>query len=287
METIEVRLPTGFAAGGRWYRTARLRPLNGLDEEALGEQAARLLPVERAACALTRCLTALGPKSDIGPEDVLGLTVGDRDALLLHLRRLTYGDRVQSVLRCPQPDCGEKMDLDLSTGEVTVQPNLDAREVYEEVVKEDGAAYSVRFRLPTGADQLEVARHAGGDGETLPGLLLRRCVKGIRKDGVEVELDDGLLDAVAGPLSGRMAELDGQAEVLLNLKCPSCGEGFKAEFDIGDYFFKELIGHSREIHTEVHILALNYHWSERDILEMSRDKRRLYLKLLADTLNPE
>lgn len=36
--------------------------------------------------------------------------------------------------------------------------------------------------------------------------------------------------------------------------------------------------------TEVHALALHYHWSERDILALPRARRRRYLALLADAL---
>jgi hypothetical protein len=32
---------------------------------------------------------------------------------------------------------------------------------------------------------------------------------------------------------------------------------------------------------EVHVLALQYHWPERDILALPRGKRRRYLALLA------
>jgi hypothetical protein len=38
------------------------------------------------------------------------------------------------------------------------------------------------------------------------------------------------------------------------------------------------------LYEEVHHLAFHYHWSERDILDMSRAKRRRYLALLANKL---
>ena len=38
------------------------------------------------------------------------------------------------------------------------------------------------------------------------------------------------------------------------------------------------------LYEEVHHLAYYYHWPERDILEMSRSKRRRYLALLAAKL---
>jgi hypothetical protein len=38
------------------------------------------------------------------------------------------------------------------------------------------------------------------------------------------------------------------------------------------------------LYTEVHYLALHYHWSEREILALTRGKRRKYLGLLVKQL---
>jgi len=38
------------------------------------------------------------------------------------------------------------------------------------------------------------------------------------------------------------------------------------------------------LYEEVHHLAYHYHWAERDILEMTRFKRRRYLSLLVSKL---
>jgi hypothetical protein len=38
------------------------------------------------------------------------------------------------------------------------------------------------------------------------------------------------------------------------------------------------------LYEEIHYLAYHYHWTERDILEMPRAKRRRYLNLLVSKL---
>ena len=38
------------------------------------------------------------------------------------------------------------------------------------------------------------------------------------------------------------------------------------------------------IYQEVHYLAYHYHWSEHEIMEMTRDKRRKYIDVLADAI---
>ena len=286
MESVEVTLPTGFAVKNRWSRSARLRPLQGTDEEAVREIAQVLLPVERITMLLLRCLVNLGEKSVIDFDDVRSLTAGDRDALLLHLRRLTYGNEIQSILTCPQSVCGEKMDLGLSISDVLVAPDKNAKATHETAINMNGSTYDVKFRLPTGADQEAVAKLAHRDPHTASELLLQQCIDEIRKNGTKIEFENNLPVALVESLSKRMAELDPQAEILLDVTCPSCKQNFLANFDIGDYFFRELITHSQQLYREVHILALHYHWSENDILKMSYLKRQVYLKLLADSLNP-
>lgn len=287
MESIEVTLPTGFTVENRWFRRGRLRPLHGADEEAIKDVAQTRVPVERITLLLTRCLTELGPKTIVAANDVRALTVGDREALLLHLRRLMYGDRIQAILTCPYRECGEKMDLELSVGALLVSPNEQAKDVYEIVINENGKAYTVKFRLPTGADQEAVVPLARRDPAAASTRLLRRCVQEIRSHGAFINVEEELPDAVTEAISQKMAELDPQAETLLRLICPICEYEFWVNFDIGDYFFKEFMLHSQTLYREVSMLALHYHWSERDILEMTRSKRRMYLELLADTLHPE
>lgn len=265
MSGAAILLPTGVWQGGVRHREAALRPLDGADEVFLLESAGGLLPAHRTTALLARCLDRLGPWEPPAPEQVRALTVGDREALLLHLRRLTLGDRIECVLRCPEPACGEKMDLDLDVAGLLVPPFPEPAPWYEAEVGER----QVRFRLPTGADQEAAAFLALADPEGAAGLLLRRCVEDA--SGVSEE-------AVAA----LMAERDPQAELVLQLSCPVCGREFEMPFDVAAFFFQELAARAAVLYREVHRLALAYHWSEAEILAMSGRKRRLYLELLAE-----
>jgi hypothetical protein len=88
---------------------------------------------------------------------------------------------------------------------------------------------------------------------------------------------------VGRELPGLMAELDPQAELLLDATCPECGAAFTAPFDAGQYLEREMKLASEELFTEVHVLALHYHWAEAEILAMPRPRRRRYLDLLAES----
>ncbi|HEX8162180.1 MAG TPA: hypothetical protein VF538_09925 [Pyrinomonadaceae bacterium] len=261
-----------------------MRPLSGRDEVFLSEEGRALLPARRVTALLERTLGPCVSGVAVTPEFVRRLTVGDREALMLHLRRLTLGGEISCIISCPLAACGEQMDLDLKVEDLLVPPNAHARgETHEAFVEAEGRRYRVLFRLPNGGDQEDAAALAASDWEAAMRLVMRRCVKSTTladdAEAGEVSLPP---DAVPA-LQSVMASLDEQAEIVLDLKCPACGHAFSLPFDIGDYFQRELTRRGADVYREVHQLALHYHWSEAEILAMTRARRRLYLGLLADT----
>lgn len=279
--TIPVTLPGGYWLDGSCYREAELRPLNSSDEVFVVEAGEVLAPARRTTALLSRCLKRLGPlESPVSAEQIGSLTVGDREALLLHLRRLTLGERVRCVLTCPDRGCGEKLDLELDVGELLLPPYPYTRQHHETTVAENGTSYHVRFRLPTGADQEAVGTVARMDLKTAAGSVLERCIEDVGAEGVDAL--EVLPPIVAERLPAVMADLDPQAELRLALTCPACQNGFSALLDAGTYFFQELEGETKHLYREVHTLALYYHWSEAEIMAMSNRKRGMYLGLLEE-----
>jgi hypothetical protein len=245
---VIVTLPSGLAA--------EVRPLRGADEAFL-EDAADLAPARRATALLARCVA--GTDEDAARA----LTVGDREALLLHLRRLTFGDALPCVLACPA--CEELMELDLRVTGLLLPPYEEVRDRYELSL---GDGRVLPFRVPTGADQEEAAAAPPGEGAR---VLLERCV------------EEPVGDEVAAAVAREMAARDPQAELRLRVSCPACGAPVETVLDAADYLFRELRGR-RSVYRDVHLLALHYGWSEGEILALPRGRRRLYLELLTETL---
>jgi hypothetical protein len=280
--TIEVDLPTGLWADGICRRIAFLRPITGEDEAFLLDAGPSMFPAQWVTALLARCLVALGTLDHINEDIVRSLGVGDREALLLHLRRLTFGDRMQCVLTCPFPECKEKMDLDLNVRDLLLQPYSQNGEWHLARLNDNGHVYDVRFRLPTGADQEAVSGLAQTDLNAASSMLLRNCIGGIaREDGSTVEVISQSLET---QLSSMMSDLDPQAELMLNMICPACSKNFSVIFDTASYLSKEMASHMEHIYREVHMLAFYYHWSESDIMAMTQKKRERYLDLLDETL---
>jgi hypothetical protein len=94
----------------------------------------------------------------------------------------------------------------------------------------------------------------------------------------------GSNDADYRAVAAAMLERDPQAEIVLDVTCPSCGHDASTLFDAGSFLAQELSSGKDRLFREVHALALHYHWSEDEILAMSRPRRQRYLALLAESL---
>ncbi|HEX2254628.1 MAG TPA: hypothetical protein VHQ65_15270 [Thermoanaerobaculia bacterium] len=275
----EVTLPRGLERGGAVARRATLRAATGADEEVLAEAAGEL-PAARVSRLLGRCLVALDGEPVDGAATARRLAVGDREALLLHLRRLTFGEVMDCLLACPA--CGERMDLEVAVADLLLAP-AEAPATVETTVTGEGGPFAVRFHPPTGADQEAAAAALLAEGAAAAERrLVERIVEEVRgPDGApRADLPPAVLDGLAAAV----AAADPQSDLVLRLQCPECGEPFTSRFDTAAYLLDELAGGRERLYRQVHALAFHYHWSEADILALTPRKRRLYLELLADAL---
>ncbi len=281
MEAVEIHLPGGIPVGEHWYRNAWVKPITGYEEEFLLREGRLIPPAARVTQLLTRCLSRLGPLQPVEVDVVRRLSVGDREALLLHLRRLTLGERMSCLFSCP--NCGLKMDLDLQITELLLPAYPRDKTVHEVQINEGTNSYHVVFRLPNGEDQEAVAALAAESVELAAETLLRRCIERVTcADGEQLASAPAV---VLREVSAKMAELDPQAELLLDLTCTECAAGFVVPFDVADYVCREIAGQEHEFYRELHMLSFHYHWNESSILGMSRHKRQIYLDLLAEEIS--
>jgi hypothetical protein len=264
-------LPGGLVLeDGRRLSQAELRPLSGHEEEWLARH-----PRVPSAVAVTHLLSACLLCLDDQPAyraQASRLLVGDRDYLMLHLRRLTLGETIRAVLTCQA--CSAKMDVDFQAADVPVEYRPQTAASYTlDLATGVGPDRSVRFRLPTGADQEAVL---GLAGEQAVEVLLARCL-----------LDEGgvaLLPSEQSAVIEAMDQLAPQLELELDLVCPECNNQFVTLFDTTLFFLSEMRTNGRQLAREVHHLALHYHWSEAEILSLTRWRRHMYLSLLSESL---
>jgi len=205
------------------------------------------------------------------PEQLLELSIGQRDARLLTLREWMMGPQLVSLATCPS--CGDRLELNFAIADIRIAPKVEPATVLSLQV----ANYDIQFRLPNSEDLNMIAGH--GDLNTANHHLLNRCILCVQHQG-EVQPSDQLPDSVIQEILHQMAQADPQADIQLALSCPACRHDWQATFDIVSFFWTEIHAWACRILREVHTLASVYGWRESDILAMSPQRRQIYLELI-------
>src|ERR1041384_1503137 len=217
-----------------------------------------------------RALPLLAASSSDSTEGVAVLSVGERDRRLLQLREWVFGSELGSVANCES--CGERLEWTVDTASLLAAP----ASLTEGAFTSDD--YEIAFRLPNTLD-LEVVGQTT-DADVARAALLARCVTSASRGVVPVGPDE-LPETVTDALAEKMAEIDPQADVQMDLTCPACEHRWQALFDIESFFWTELQSWAQRILSEVHLLACAYGWREKDILELSAFRRQFYLSLVS------
>jgi hypothetical protein len=284
-------LPGGvWDASGVLHREVELTPLTGREEELLADRSVG--PAVLVTRLLSRCVRRLGGLGPLSEDSARELRVGDRQYLLIKLRQLTFGDKVEMVVRCPWPDCGEASDIDFSISDVPVRDAgasawLSEVELSPEAAESSGFGLErlrVCFRLPTGADQELLSPALAHNEAQALSALLARCVQSIGEEAASPELVARLSPSARRELERAMESATPGFDLTMEAKCSECGRAFAAPFDAQDFLLGEARGSRDLLMREIHYLAYHYHWSETDILAMSRDRRRGYIEILADEI---
>lgn len=213
-----------------------------------------------------RELALLGLVDQRPLEQLAGLPIGERDRLLLDLRARLFGRRMDCETDCPS--CGERLELELDAAKL-VQPTR-TRPVDPQLTH-DG--WTVTVRPPDSAD---IAACAGADDPEQ--VLLDRCVSVAVRGGAA---RDSMPPGVHELTVQRMAELDPEAELMLDTTCPACAERWELPVDPAGFVLSEVDSHVRRLFVEVDRLARAYGWGEAEILGLGAQRRRGYLELAA------
>lgn len=227
-------------------------------------QGYHLHPVDKALLILSHACP------EYSWDQLAGLSLGRRDALLIQLRELTFGDTLDACAECPR--CQEGLEFSCSTRPLLVDSATDP--VVEKSLTIDG--HELRLRCPDSRDAAAVA--ACADLDAARDLLVTRCVRHATHTGGRTS-EEGLPEAIQPAISKALAEIDPQAEILFDLNCSACGHLWQSAFDIVGYFWAEIQGRARRLLQQVDILARRYGWTERDVMALSNTRRSLYLQM--------
>ncbi|MDR2208463.1 MAG: hypothetical protein LBE22_05770 [Azoarcus sp.] len=269
---IPVTLPGGLLVDGRRHCDAVLRPIDGwLEEQVAASIADRGNLPALVSNVLSAALLSLGGKT-AAPEQIASLTVADRQWLMLNLSHELHGDGFWLKAHCD--DCGQPFDLYLDPRQLPVKTAGEGFPFADLTLGKD----RLRLRLPNGADQECIA---GLDEDEAVALLLSACLLSVNDEPVPTGYVDTLGADAVQKIEEALDEISPHVGTVLATACPECGQPHQVEIDP----YRLSAARHEALFREVHMLASEYHWSEREILSLSRERRRLYLKLIERSRN--
>ncbi|MFH1217131.1 MAG: hypothetical protein V1706_11585 [Pseudomonadota bacterium] len=275
-------LPGGYVdQRGQAMRDLLLLPLNGFCERLIAGSLHLSAPALTTAL-LANCIARIGDIEDVPEWLVRDLLVGDRQFLLLKLREITFGRDIRAVISCAWQDCGKKMDIDFTIDSIPVKtvPQLSLHHTM--TLSEESGGIQVTFRLPNGSNQEALFSLAEEDEMQAADLLLARCIKSIGPLAPPLPADITNLSSKAKEeIEKAMETLGPKLDLTMEAFCPECRRMFAASFDLEHFILDELRTSLDALLQEVHYLAFHYHWSETEILGMTRENRRRYIEILS------
>jgi hypothetical protein len=188
------------------------------------------------------------------------LPLTDYECALAGLRQAEIGDTISTAPECPQ--CHERMELTFSL-----------RELLDDVVhtaRTGASAFlpgTLTTRLPSAGD----AARCEGEPDA-PARMLASWIPASLSAAQRRKSEAALERAM--PLLSRSIEAP----------CAICGKPISAQFHLPGFVVTELIWRTRSVFDDVHLLARGYGWSEREILDLPRSRRRRYSALLREAV---
>lgn len=220
-------------------------------------------------------LAAVSPGVTV--DDLLTLSVGQRDLRLLQLREALFGQQLFSIAKCPQ--CHEQIEWESRTSEFILTSDLQGVDVDREnnLYQLSVDNYSLRFSLPNSLDMVAVLN----EKETLAieQRLLSRCVIEAKQGDTSCSVDQ-LPDTIIDAVVQQIESLDPQADIRINLNCSRCAHCWDVLFDIVSFLCTEVNAWAEKTLEAVYRLAVGFGWNERDILNLSPTRRQIYLGIL-------
>ena len=224
------------------HDTFTLREMTGADEEYINRSDIKTNGTKISTALLSRCVTSIGTltRKSVGSkkwEDIIkSLYVGDRDIMLMELRRISQGNEITVSHTCPNPDCKAKLKTTINLDELEVVEFDGMREIPFELPKgytdKKGEVHKMGvMRRPNGLDGELLTPVAKNNLAKATTLLLTRICK--FDDGVYI--DESVMASLSvkdrNYLNNLLEEHFFGIDMSVDVMCDRCGEYFKGNLN--------------------------------------------------------
>jgi hypothetical protein len=227
----EIELPGGFIENGEVIKTVEVRELTGVDEEAIAKASTTGKALN---ILLQRGLVKIGSR-EATLDDLDKLLSGDRDAILLGIRRITFGESIDLSVTCLNCKENQISTVNLET-DVPIKKLDDSSA--DRVWRVESKQGYVTVALPTGITQKKLLENSDKTSAEINTLLLSGCVLSVNDKpslGASTVLNLGMsdrtkiiesiLDRNPGPRLGEVKKT-----------CKACGEDIDLPLSLVDLF---------------------------------------------------
>ena len=271
-------LPGGYWDGSSCIKEYSFRKLTGQLELDLADAVTGLginsssVPMQ-VTSVLSKALDNIGGKPST-KDIVHNLSVPDRQYLMRELAILLGYDTAWFSKDCS--NCAERFDFEINYADLPVTP---AKEGYPFVIVNTKHGKQ-KFRVPTGADQEAILNIGNGVNSEVALLSLCYVSEKTHKASEKarhVSNDLEFSDKDAAKIGAALEEVSPSIITNINAGCPECGEDHQIRLD--PYFLlQKSIG--TQLFNDIHTIAQSYHWNEKEILALSKQRREIYLELI-------
>jgi DNA-directed RNA polymerase subunit RPC12/RpoP len=245
---FEFELPVGYVdEDGRLHKIAVLRKMTGHEEALLADRKLRQNGGRLVTELLANCLKRLGDITPVSRQVVNQLTSPDRNFLLVQLRKITFGQEMETSYVCPS--CGEVTTLVQDLEELPVQrlngsgPQPIVVELEDGYEDREGQLYtSMVFRLPTGLDEDKISPLTRDNASTGMNALLARCLVSVgdmpdnRREALGTRLLTDLTLADRKRIERTFRHDMPGVDMNTEIRCEKCGRKYQTTLDLTGFF---------------------------------------------------
>jgi hypothetical protein len=258
-----MKVPRGLRQeDGSFARTYAFKPLTGEVEAEAAEAVSAASRPAAIANVLEVTLAHFGGKP-VDRSLVQKLPVGDARVMMANLARHVGAERQWMTGTCSS--CGSLFDFALSPADLPLPQEAAVEQDWVEVMTGSGP---VRVRAPLCADQIAIAENPEPER-----ALLERCIASGRPEE-ELRLDFADRDLAA--IDAAMIALSPTLPFGAAMSCPSCGQVNEMPVCTSDWLSEMDDGPLQDVHD----IASAYGWGQGEILALSRNRRKAYLRLI-------
>lgn len=238
-----ITLPSGILRDGKVHREAEIIPMTGLTRKSIAREDVRTNASKVTDVILLQCVKKIGPVTAITNKLIGELLLGDRDALLLEIRRVSMGDIVTATVECD--GCQNKIEVKFNLDEiVTTELKEGTFEIKDgqRVFRVQNAALQINalFRFPKGEDQQAILPFLQKNPVDANFRLYALCL--MEWNGKVGPFDGGFFErlpvSVLDAVDDQFSEVQPGPDLRQNVSCPVCTKDIEMTFQGSDFLFR-------------------------------------------------